>query len=1285
MTAGTLTGDGVISADGGKSSGDGGGGGGGRIAIYCDDMSGFTIANITVDAGTGYQNGESGTIYIGALPPSLISPAQDDIITNKDLTFEWSAVSDAESYEILVDNNSGFGSAEINEIGLTETTITKINHLPDNVYYWKVRAKLSGGSYTAWSAPVQFIYQLPGHTDPVWVPLYRLYNNDIHDHYYTTIPAHRDECVQNKGYTYEKIECYISDRKFEDPDCGYLFHLWDKTNDIHSYTSSESEKDDMIIDGFAYEGIVGFIYLEPFQGSVSFYRLYHDGNTDNFYTVSAFERDNAKNQWGFVEAGTKTNSEGHTIVGYASPDGLINPSSRLKFNARVGNGVNTGNGNLKLYEHTDFNIPGINISLVFARTYNSLNRGVDGPLGYGWTHSLDAVLKDDGKNVSVTWPDGHVDYYERGGSNMTPDNPAQASNPGCYDTIYQEWDGSYWITKKDQTQYVFKRPEGAEMNAPAQFRTIIEKNGNSISLWYEHGNLVWIQDTSVRTLNFTYYAAAEGHAGHIKEITDPIGRTITFEYDENDNLTGFTDARGNNTTYEYDGNHQLTKVIYPEGNEFTNIYENLKLVSQMMGSAANPIELEYQSGLTIVTDPYGKQSAFNITDDQLASIKDPLGNTAYFTFGDTANPTKPTQVKDKAGNITTCTYKGGADDAGKKVLQRGNLLSVKNALNEETLFQYDDKNNLIKKTDPLNHVTNYQYDPNQRNLIKITYPEGGIQDITYTANGQIETVTNPNGHITYYTYNTYGDVTRITDHLGNHIDFTYDGVGRALTKTDQLGRVTAYSYDGNDNLVSVIDADTKTTSYTYDKNNNLTTITDARGRETVRTYNDRNLLATETDAAGKTYQYGYDDKGNLVSVTDHDNNQTIYTYDDNNRVTAISYNGTTMVSFTKYDANGNLEEVSNSNDETSFVYDVLNRITSCNGSFGKTVSYEYGAAGNRTKIVYPGAGKDVDYEYDADNRVVKVTDWLNGETTYTYDSAGILQSSANPNGTTTTYTYDNADRLTGLFNRKSDNSVIADYSFTLDAFGNHKQVIRDEPLAPAFSAANIPYAYDDANKLTSAGSLTYTHDNRGNLIGSSTGDVYNFDYADRLTDVTIGGSTILYLYDGLGNRTARTEGDVQTRYVLDLNGPISQALEETDSAGNVTSYFVYGHGLISKITPDGQRYCYHYDSRGSTVSITDGDENITEKYAYDEFGKILASEETNPNPFRYVGRYGVMDEGNGLLFMRDRYYDVGTGRFLSKDPLRGELVEPGSLNRYVYVMGNPVMGIDPAGLEAELP
>ncbi|MFH1745534.1 MAG: immunoglobulin domain-containing protein [Planctomycetota bacterium] len=67
LTAGTLTGAGSISANGGNHSAspEGGGGGGGRIAVYCDDTTGFS-GTLTACGGIGYGNGGAGTVYIEA-------------------------------------------------------------------------------------------------------------------------------------------------------------------------------------------------------------------------------------------------------------------------------------------------------------------------------------------------------------------------------------------------------------------------------------------------------------------------------------------------------------------------------------------------------------------------------------------------------------------------------------------------------------------------------------------------------------------------------------------------------------------------------------------------------------------------------------------------------------------------------------------------------------------------------------------------------------------------------------------------------------------------------------------------------------------------------------------------------------------------------------------------------------------------------------------------------------------------------------------------------------------
>jgi RHS repeat-associated protein len=66
---------------------------------------------------------------------------------------------------------------------------------------------------------------------------------------------------------------------------------------------------------------------------------------------------------------------------------------------------------------------------------------------------------------------------------------------------------------------------------------------------------------------------------------------------------------------------------------------------------------------------------------------------------------------------------------------------------------------------------------------------------------------------------------------------------------------------------------------------------------------------------------------------------------------------------------------------------------------------------------------------------------------------------------------------------------------------------------------------------------------------------------------------------------------------------------------------------------------------------------------------------TNPN--RYAGyRY---DEQTKLYYLMARYYNPYTGVFLSLDPVRGDVKNPLTMNRYNYANNNPVMNVDPDG------
>ncbi len=82
------------------------------------------------------------------------------------------------------------------------------------------------------------------------------------------------------------------------------------------------------------------------------------------------------------------------------------------------------------------------------------------------------------------------------------------------------------------------------------------------------------------------------------------------------------------------------------------------------------------------------------------------------------------------------------------------------------------------------------------------------------------------------------------------------------------------------------------------------------------------------------------------------------------------------------------------------------------------------------------------------------------------------------------------------------------------------------------------------------------------------------------------------------------------------------------------------------------------------------------KYSYSPYGVVDGRLELQPQPFTYVGQFGVFDEGNGVYYMRARYYDANAKRFISEDP---EGFGGGDTNLYAYVSGNPIMGVDPNG------
>jgi RHS repeat-associated protein len=448
------------------------------------------------------------------------------------------------------------------------------------------------------------------------------------------------------------------------------------------------------------------------------------------------------------------------------------------------------------------------------------------------------------------------------------------------------------------------------------------------------------------------------------------------------------------------------------------------------------------------------------------------------------------------------------------------------------------------------------------------------------------------------------------------------------------------------------------------------TFTDQVGSPTTFTYDKRNLLTGKTDPLSKSTVFTYYNDGSLWTKTDRNGATITYSYTPSGKLASIAYPGGSSVGFT-YNTLDQLTAMVDGIGTTGYTYDAAGRLATLTNPYGLAVGYTYDAAGNLSEMVYPG-NKKVVYSYDAVNRMKTATiDWLPGKplATYIYDDAGRMTGITNFNGIATTYGYDAANRLASI------TSPVASYGYTLDGNGNRTNETRTEPLPVTNVASTTAYGYNaKGDRLLTAGAASFGYDNEGQLA-SGYGTSYTFDYEHRLTAMT-GAS---YAYDGNGNRLQAIRGGVTTRYIYDAAGNL---LAEADANNVITRYYVYGAGLLATVTPTDQVYCYHFNPIGSTVAMTDQSQAMVNKYAYDTYGNIGNQVEAIPQPFKYVGQYGVMAEPNGFYYMKARYYDPKVGRFISEDPIG---FDGGDVNLMAYVRNNPIMGIDPRGLDQFLP
>jgi RHS repeat-associated protein len=697
------------------------------------------------------------------------------------------------------------------------------------------------------------------------------------------------------------------------------------------------------------------------------------------------------------------------------------------------------------------------------------------------------------------------------------------------------------------------------------------------------------------------------------------------------------------------------------------------------------------------------------------------------------------QEKDQSGHITTYVY-DALNRLTFTIFPDNTPADLTDNPREQII--YDAAGDVSARIDANGNRTDYGYDAAGR-LILVTQPavlDGASGKMVrpqtraeYDAAGNQTATTDADGNRTEFVYDADGRLTSTVFADGTSTHVQYDGLGDVMARIDQAGRATTYGYDPLGRLVSVTPpppdagAVAPMTSYGYDEDGNLISQTDALNHITRYSYDELNRLVQETLPMGQSESFAYDSVGNEVLRTDFNGSTTKFSYDLMNRLTQTLYPDGSKVTMA-YTPTGQRQSVTDGRGTTTYNYDVRDRLIQLTNPDGRSINYTYDAAGNETSLTVPSG--TTSYTYDALYRMETVTDPASGLTHYLYDQAGNLVRTELPNGTVETRQYDVLNRLVFLQNLGPGGTVISSYKYTLGPTGLRTRVVEDTGrdvtytydnddrltsesiVDPVAGTRTIQYTYDAvANRLSQTDSaagqtkyrydandqlltesmggkaITYTYDANGNLRtrdgGANDHAAYTWDFENRLVsaDQTDSSGThhVTYRYDVDANRVSESVDGAETRVLVDTNRPLAHVLEEYSPDGADQASYIYGLRLILQ-NRGGAMSFYHVDGLGSVRALTNPVGAVTDRYIYDAFGNSLARVGTTQNSFQFAGEQ--FDPSLGFNYQRARYYDLATGRFVSVDPVEGELSDPISRDRYLYANGDPVNNVDPSGKDS---
>lgn len=596
--------------------------------------------------------------------------------------------------------------------------------------------------------------------------------------------------------------------------------------------------------------------------------------------------------------------------------------------------------------------------------------------------------------------------------------------------------------------------------------------------------------------------------GRETSVTDPRGKTWTYNYNTSGDLASVTDPLNHTTTYGYDAMGRRTSITDALSRTSTIAYDVRGRVRRATGPDGAVSEFEY--------DDHG----------DLAKTKDPLGRTTGYTY-------------DPYGRIE----------------------AVVDATGGTTRYSYALTSDLIGLTDARGQTTSFEYDAFNR-LSKTTYPGGGFETNTYDAAARLQTHTDRRGIVSTFSYDAAGRLIGKSYSDGTPaVSYGYGTVGRLVSATNGADTLT-WTYDLAGQVVSEQSARAATTvGYLYDDGGNRTALSLNGSAFLSYAYDDASRLLS-LSRGSNSFVFGYDAVNRRISLSYPNGVTTSYSYDLASRLLSL----TTMLGPTPiasasyaYDKAGTRTRKTTEALVEDYLYDDLYRLTGVNRTGGASRLWRssYDRVGNRTQFQADDAV--VTLSYDNGNRITSQAGGGSMTVRGQLSEAAGVKVNGQP-----------AKLLSSSVFEAEIDAIAGTNFFTVeakDASGNTRTNTYevDVPAAPA------SYTYDSNGNVTSKteASVTTTYEwdavNRLRRVVRDGNEIASFQYdaLGRRIEKTTTSGTIAYVYDGSGIlRESSSTGTLSY-----IQGPgIDEALAREDSSSALQYYHADGLGSIVKMT-----------------------------------------------------------------------------------------------------------------------